>query len=587
MRTLFYLILLVLLPLSAFASSTNGTIDSSFKMVKLCKDPACTSYDRVNWKPTLNVNTNGATAVNLVTNTGITGWLWGDTIGWVNLNPTGAGVSLNSNTGALTGKAFSQSGGWINFSPTQVSGGPTVGVTVNSNGEFTGWAYVSGGQGGWLKFDCTDVNSCVKTDWRPTVASAQCADGIDNDGDSLIDLADSGCANSSDTDETNVSAGGGGIFNGGGGGGGGGTPTPTPTPAPGATPIPDAAPTGDTASGGTGTPVPQPAPTGGDTTPASTPAPEGTTPLDLDLSTLTVDVPAVYTTSGSVRVYSSLRTVQVTMNGSTNSIQRDFFEVTQGKKLRVALPYGNERPVKVTTSFRFIGDAVNNQRTIYIEDSFFHRMKKFLLLALESVVGRSAYAALVPTGVFEDYIQVPSKPGTYEMYVTSEYPSGTTTTTSSYGVIVSEGQVFYKPALFLDYSVFVPNASVTLHSIDPATGQKQVWQDPAPDATRSPNPRPTNADGTYSFIVNPGSYSVSISTPTFDDYTGEPFVLQKGKQVVNDNIEMICRPWSQLTCQWDAKLILLILLIAIGGYIYSRRMDQGSHHGHAHPHHTA
>ena len=38
----------------------------------------------------------------------------------------------------------------------------------------------------------------------PPPVLAQCEDGVDNDGDSLVDLADPGCSSSSDDDETDV-----------------------------------------------------------------------------------------------------------------------------------------------------------------------------------------------------------------------------------------------------------------------------------------------------------------------------------------------------------------------------------------------
>lgn len=53
-------------------------------------------------------------------------------------------------------------------------------------------------------------------------STAACADGIDNDGDNLVDSADPGCSSSADTDETNTSGGGGGDGGGNGGGGTGG-----------------------------------------------------------------------------------------------------------------------------------------------------------------------------------------------------------------------------------------------------------------------------------------------------------------------------------------------------------------------------
>ncbi|MES3030860.1 MAG: hypothetical protein V4697_00395 [Patescibacteria group bacterium] len=145
---------------SAEASETNGTIDASDYSARICKDAACSSYGRVNWKPT------GATAV-AITDSGLTGYIWGDEIGWVRLNPVGAGVSLDATTGVLSGYAFANTGSWINFNPTDVGGGTDVGVTIDSDGEFVGWAWVSGAYGGWMKFDCGLAATCVKTDWRP------------------------------------------------------------------------------------------------------------------------------------------------------------------------------------------------------------------------------------------------------------------------------------------------------------------------------------------------------------------------------------------------------------------------------------
>jgi hypothetical protein len=146
----------------AEASQSSGTIDptsAGFKYTRICKDVACSTFGNVNWKPTLNASTNGATAVS-VTDSGLSGHIWGDEIGWINLSPAGAGVTIDPNTGTLTGKGYSTVGGWINFSPTG------AGVSINSSGEFTGNAYVAGINGGWMKFSCPGTY-CVKTDWVP------------------------------------------------------------------------------------------------------------------------------------------------------------------------------------------------------------------------------------------------------------------------------------------------------------------------------------------------------------------------------------------------------------------------------------
>jgi hypothetical protein len=150
----------------ALASESQGIIENGFNLTKICKTIDCSSYGNVNWKPTLNANTTGAVAVT-ITDSSITGYLWGDEIGWVNLQPTGYGVTVNPNTGALSGYAYANVGSWINFSPTSVSGGTPVGVSINAQGQFTGWAYVSGINGGWMEFDCSLASTCMQTDWRP------------------------------------------------------------------------------------------------------------------------------------------------------------------------------------------------------------------------------------------------------------------------------------------------------------------------------------------------------------------------------------------------------------------------------------
>ena len=50
----------------------------------------------------------------------------------------------------------------------------------------------------------TSFGFCAKRDQKP--ATYQCNDGVDNDGDGLVDLADPGCQDIDDNDETNGSS---------------------------------------------------------------------------------------------------------------------------------------------------------------------------------------------------------------------------------------------------------------------------------------------------------------------------------------------------------------------------------------------
>jgi hypothetical protein len=145
-----------------FASQTSGTIDATYHNAVVCNDGPCSSQSTINFLPT------GATAISIADINGvtanITGNAWGSTLGWINMSPTGYGVSVNIATGAVSGYAYSQVSGWINFAPT------SYGVTIDASGNFNGYAWTGGENGGWIKFDCTGPSTavCVRTDWRPT-----------------------------------------------------------------------------------------------------------------------------------------------------------------------------------------------------------------------------------------------------------------------------------------------------------------------------------------------------------------------------------------------------------------------------------
>lgn len=165
---------------STVSYATTGYIDTSAtNNAKVCKDSTCTS-------PTpgiINFELSAVSSIVVDSVTGISGYVWGNELGWILLNPTGQGVTFaNSTTGLLTGKAWSQVSGWVNFAPTGQS------VTINpTTGELSGWAWTGGPYGGWIKFDCGDASTCVKTTWRYS-ASSSGGGGGGGGGGALIDV---------------------------------------------------------------------------------------------------------------------------------------------------------------------------------------------------------------------------------------------------------------------------------------------------------------------------------------------------------------------------------------------------------------
>ncbi|MFA6256693.1 MAG: carboxypeptidase-like regulatory domain-containing protein [Candidatus Paceibacterota bacterium] len=139
--------LIFLLASPAFASETNGTIDTSSKYAW---------GENLGW---INFGCDGCDVE--VTDTTITGYAWSAQYGWINLSPSTSGVS-NNGEGVLAGSAWGSNVGWIDF----------TGVTINSTGEFLGYATVDS-DASQISFNCVNGLSCasadfkVKTDWRP------------------------------------------------------------------------------------------------------------------------------------------------------------------------------------------------------------------------------------------------------------------------------------------------------------------------------------------------------------------------------------------------------------------------------------
>lgn len=138
----------------SIAVAATGTIDSTYKTAALCTNTDCSTYTRINFKPS---SLTGSQIVS-VTDDEITGYAWSETFGWINMSPTMSGVK-NDGEGNLSGFAWGENAGWINFDPTN-------GGVIIDDGEFSGWAWAQ--NYGWIKFDCANNDSCVKTSWKPS-----------------------------------------------------------------------------------------------------------------------------------------------------------------------------------------------------------------------------------------------------------------------------------------------------------------------------------------------------------------------------------------------------------------------------------
>lgn len=149
----------------------------------------------------------------------LSGYAWSSNIGWISFKGSTYGVIINQTNGTLSGYAWS-SVGWISFNSTDLVGCPTSPCQAQySNNQFTGWAKVLSADGngwdgwdGWIHitgsgYGLSVVNDTI-TGWmyggdvvgwiQPKTMTVTglvdtCTNGIDDDGDGLIDDADVDC----------------------------------------------------------------------------------------------------------------------------------------------------------------------------------------------------------------------------------------------------------------------------------------------------------------------------------------------------------------------------------------------------------
>lgn len=153
-----------------FAAGNIDSVQKYSQFLNIDLDNNATN-DFINWSPT----NAGAT----VTDSAITGNIWGDTVGWINLNPTKGGVT-NSCSGVLGGYAWGQNTGWINFAPTNAIGAnqPKINTTT---GAITGTVWSQ--NYGWIQLSSPDGtypglttswHGCTNTgDVCPNIAGTQ------------------------------------------------------------------------------------------------------------------------------------------------------------------------------------------------------------------------------------------------------------------------------------------------------------------------------------------------------------------------------------------------------------------------------
>jgi hypothetical protein len=504
---------------------TSGQHTSQFPYFDSNAD---TIGDKLNWR------TSFGTPVE-VTNTQLTGEVWGEGQGWIRLDPSGAGVE-NDGNGVLSGYAWGDHAGWISFNCLNDGDCATNGnfhVAIDPlTGNFNGFAWSE--NFGWIEFACPGATTCVNTSWRPgeeppgegaqgSKKKAQCDNGIDDDNDGLVDGLDSGCSSSQDTSEF----------------------VPFISPTAPLTPLP--------APQTPGSPLPIP-------TPQPTPAPLlGNFTLELSTSNELTPV--------SVSALSSLRVVN-------ESRQRDYttsqplYEVTPGNEFRITLT----STTSIQSVYSYIvrvGTTQDMRETLNESHSFLQRFWRLFVPAYaqaQAISDRLVYEKISPNE-FRLVHSINDKEGVYEMHTVALLADGTSSQETTVILVQSEGQVFRSHWLFAGEHAL--DAEVMLYEYASSTGEKTKVS-----SKDFANPKQA-VDGKYSYIVPAGSYVLEVNSKGYVSYTSDPILASEDGHLINYKIELVCKFFSHFSCAWDLK-VLLIVLFSFAVYVVLRKRGRSA-----------
>ena len=126
--------------------------------------------ENVGW---FNFEPGQGTGVTVAAKT-VTGFVWQENIGWINLGAMPYGGVVNDGNGNLSGWAWGENVGWISFSCANTSscGAVDYKVTIDANGDFHGWAW--GENIGWIALNSASAGSAISFKVQTAYTTTTC-----------------------------------------------------------------------------------------------------------------------------------------------------------------------------------------------------------------------------------------------------------------------------------------------------------------------------------------------------------------------------------------------------------------------------
>jgi hypothetical protein len=171
-------------------------------------------------------------------------------------------------------------------------------------------------------------------------------------------------------------------------------------------------------------------------------------------------------------------------------------------------------------------------------------------------------------GIYTADVQIPNISGEYDIITLISYtdPDLGTKEIGLTAVIDPEGYVYEQSG---GKQTRIPNATVTLFWLNPATNAYEPW--PANRYSQE-NPQVTSVLGTYAFLAPAGTYYLTVRAPGYYAYTGQSFVAETGNQV-HDYIELHSSNWFA-GWDWRSTLIVVVVVLFLANFYRNKRAER-------------